>query len=178
MFTSNEKFDDPPLVEPQIPASLSNIRGKKAVAWTEEEDQSLMFATSLYKNNWSLISEHVKSRVSEQRDFKSPWDCWSRFQHIHLSRAVPSNEDFKMSRNTVRQRASRHMQLFDSFSRVLKKRDNQKNNATPKQKINPNTHVSHQAISARAGVDPRRYRTPLEHNDRKWKLQRMAEVRP
>lgn len=45
------------------------------------------------------------------------------------------------------------------------------------QKPSLTAHLSHQAIASRAGVDPKKWRTPLEHNERRIKIQANVQQR-
>ena len=108
------------------------------------------------------------------------------------------------SRRDERRRAAKHSHFFDGVAKLVKKRDqvsssssssNKKKkdaedtkkqsststgDASPNEQaerkvVNLNCHSSHMAILQRAGVEPNKFRSVLEHSDRRYKLQKMIE---
>jgi hypothetical protein len=169
------------------PAQPKSSSMRPSVMWTSEEDEILLKLSPQFQYNWTVISECVNSNINQVAPRKIPWDCYVRWQHLQ---SKPSPNLQKSRKDDLRRRAMRHIHFFDGISKVIKKRDaQQKKPSTPtaggagstksssSSKPNLTAHLSHQAIASRAGVDPKRWRTPLEQNERRQKLQVTAQQR-
>ena len=167
------------------PAALTlnasaNVRNRPLLSWTVDEDDILLKQAKLSHNNWVYIAEYLNTKITDKSMKKTLWDCASRFDHLKNS---SSAKPHKSRRDETKRRAARHAHFFEGLAKYLKRRDHQKQRQEKSAedgptitKVNLTSHISHQAIAARAGVDTNLYKTPLDLNDRRMKLLKQAEA--
>ncbi len=156
-----------------VPPPPSSTTNRSAKLWTTEEDARLLVLVQGYNRNWALIAECLARPLTFPVEVKTPWDCSARFEHL-TKRPERAEATKANTLEDMKRKATRHLHFFESVAKVIKKRDAQKpSNAGANKKVSLTAHVSHAAIATRAGVDPKRYRTPLEHNERRWSMQQL-----
>ena len=116
--------------------------------------------------------------------------------------AVGAAQKSKGRREDIKRRVARHTNFLDGLVKMIKKRDQvkmqqqQQKEKERKEKesqllqsqsagsgsgsvqVNMQSHVSHQAIATRAGVDPKKPKSVLDLNERRWKMAKMGEGVP
>lgn len=175
--SSNSLFISPDVSIDPKPHPPAGKKSTLPLHWSLEEDDIIIRTSGFSQFNWQLAADFVHLHnhgFKTGNSIKQPLDCYMRYQILATNSAGSASK-----KEDLKRRASRHMHFFDGISKIVKKRDSQKSsaNATKNTSSSPNVslnaHISHQAIATRAGVDPRKWKTPEEHSERRWKMQTM-----